>query len=282
MIDELVADVSAAVVSREVQRAQSQALPTLKSYTLLLGAIALMHRLSRSDFEKARHLLDALIERASRQAIPQAWLAEWHVLRVQQGWSPDPEQDARMALQCTARALDTDPMCSLALAVDGLVHTNLLKRLDIAEERYDRATETNPSNSLAWLLKGTLHSFKGEGPPAVRCTQRALKLSPLDPHRYFYDSLAATAHLAAHQFERALKLAERSLRANRTHTSTLRALVVAQWQLGHHEDARRTLQDLLRLEPSLTVSGWLERSPSAPYDIGKEWAEIFRQIGVPA
>jgi class 3 adenylate cyclase/TolB-like protein/Tfp pilus assembly protein PilF len=281
LIDRLVADVSAAVEARELQRAQSQALPTLKSYTLLLGAIALMHRLSLSDFERARRMLDTLIDRASRQAIPQAWLAKWHVLRVQQGWSPDPEQDARMALRCTAQALDTDPDCSLALAIDGFVHTNLLKQLDVAEERYDRAIRTTPSEPLAWLLKGTLHAFRGEGTQAVKSTQRALRLSPLDPHRYFYDSLAATAHLAAHDFERALKLAERSLRANRTHTSTLRAMAIAQWRLGRHHEARATMQDLLALEPTLTVGRWRARSPAAGFEIGREWAEALREAGLP-
>ena len=282
LIGEIVRDVGAAVMSRELQRAQSQALPTLKSYTLLMAAIALMHRLSLHDFEEAHKLLEALIERASRQSVPHAWLAKWHVLRVQQGWSDDPEKDGQKALECTKRALDVDPDSSLALAIDGLVHTHLMKRHDVAQDRYDLAIEKNPNDSLAWLLKGTQHAFMGEGDEAVEFTQRALKLSPLDPHRYFYDSLAATACLAARQYEDALALARRSLRANRTHTSTLRAVAVAQWQLDHKDSARETAQELLRLEPDLTVSGWLSRSPSAPYPIGEEWASILRQIGLPA
>jgi adenylate cyclase len=281
LIDHVVAAVEAAVMSREVQRAYSQSLPTLKSYTLMIAAIALMHRLSPHDFEEARRLLETLVQRAPRQPVPQAWLAKWHVLRVQQGWSANPKEDAALALQCTRRALDTDPHCSLALAIDGFVHTNLLKQLDVALERYELALRTNPSDSLAWLLKGTLHAFKGEGIQAVTCTHRALRLSPLDPHRYFYDSLAATAHLSAHQFDRALKAAQRSLRANRTHTSTLRAMAVAQWHLGHHEAAREAARELLKLEPSFTVTGWIERSPSSAYGIGKEWAETFREIGLP-
>jgi adenylate cyclase len=281
LIGRVIADVSAAVRSRELQRARSQALPTLKCYTLLMGAIALMHRLSLRDFEEARELLQALIDRARRQPVPLAWLAKWHVLRVQQGWSASPQQDAQLALQCTKQALDVDPDCSLALAVDGFVHTNLLKRLDIAQERYELAIQINPNDSLAWLLKGTMHAFRGEGEQAVEGTQRALKLSPLDPHRYFYDSLAATAHLAARQYDQALSLAQRSLRANRAHTSTLRAKAIAEWQLGLREVARTTAQELLRLEPDLTVSGWLKRSPSASFSIGKEWMDVLRQVGVP-
>lgn len=281
LIDEIAANVSAAVMVSELQRAQSQALPTLKSYTLLIAAVALMHRLSPYDFDEARKLLEALIERAPRQAIPRAWLAKWHVLRVQQGWSEDSQHDAQLALQCTKQALDIDPYCSLALAIDGFVHTNLLKKLDIAKERYELALLTNPNDSLAWLLKGTLHAFKDEGQQAVSCTQRARKLSPLDPHRYFYDSLSATAHLAAHQYDRALKLAQRSLKSNCTHTSTLRAMAIAQWQLGFHDDARHSVERLMRLEPRLTIRSWRERSPSAGYEIGEEWASVLQQAGVP-
>jgi adenylate cyclase len=281
LVGRVVEDVRSAVMSRELQRARSQALPTLRSYTLLMAAVTLMHRLSAHDFEDARRLLEALLDRATRQPVAQAWLANWHVLRVQQGWSVDPAQDAQIALGCTKRALDADPQCSLALAIDGFVHTNLLKRLDVAQERYELALQANPNNSLAWLLKGTMHAFMGDGKPAVECTQRALKLSPLDPHRYFYDSLAATAHLAAHQFDHALSLAQRSLRANRTHTSTLRALAIAQWHLGLEHDARQTLQELRRLEPTLTVDGYRRRTPAAPYRTGSEWSNALREAGLP-
>jgi adenylate cyclase len=281
LIGHLVAEISTAVVTRELQRSKLQPLPTLRSYTLLMGAIALMHRLSLRDFEEARQLLQTLIDRGIRQPIPYAWLANWHVLRVQQGWSVDEREDAYLALEATKRALDMDPECSLALAIDGFVHTNLLKKLDVAQERYNQAILANPSNSLAWLLKGTLHAFMGDGQQAVDNTQRALKLTPLDPHRYFYDSLAATACIAAGQYGHALELAQRSLRANRKHTSTVRAMAVSQWQLGLHDQARQTAQELLKLEPTFTVSRWLERAPSAPYRLGREVADVLKRMGIP-
>ena len=281
LIGRVVADACSGIVSSELRRARSQALPTLKSYTLLIGAIALMHRMSRRDFEEARKLLNTLSDRATRQSIAHAWLANWHVLRMQQGWTDDPQRDARHALACAERALDTDPESSLALAINGLVHTHFSKQFDVAQRHYALAVQVNPNDSLAWLLKGTLHAFMGEGQQAVSNTQRALTLSPLDLHGYYYDSLAATACNAAGQYRDALALAERSLRANRQHTSTLRTKAIAQWQLGLHEDARKTAQDLLVLEPNLTVSGWLRRSPSAPFSTGIEWASLLRKIGVP-
>jgi len=281
LVDRIVVEVSGAVLARELERTQTQALPTLQSYTLMMAAIALMHRLSFQDFDRAREMLQALIERAPRRAVPQAWLAKWHVMRVWQGWSEDPAKDTQNALACTRLALDADPNCSLALAIDGMVHTNLAKKLDVAKERYELALRANPNDPLAWVLSGTLHAFKGEGREAMRATQHALRLSPLDPQRYFYESLAATAALSAQKYERAIALAQHSLRANRTHASTLRAMAIAQWELGRAEDARKTVQDLMKVEPTLTVSKYLERSPASAYETGRIWSNALRSAGVP-
>lgn len=281
LIDRVVAEVSRAVMARELERTQSQSLQTLETCTLLMSAITLMHRLSLSDFQRARQMLLTVAQRAPRHAIPQAWLAKWHVLRVWQSWSEDPTVDTRLAQDFSQRALDNDSHCSLALAIDGFVQTNLLKALDVAQERYELALQVNPNDSLAWLLSGTLHAFKGEGRPAVKATQHALRLSPLDPHRYFYDALAASAELSAGRYDRAIALARRSLRANRLHASTFRALAIAQWQSGHEQDARKTVVELMKVEPLLTVRSWLQRSPSSDYPIGIMCANALRCAGVP-
>jgi adenylate cyclase len=277
----VVAEVTSAVRVREIERAQTRALPTLESYTLLIGAIALMHRLSPHDFDRARQMLEVLTERAPRLAVPQAWFAKWHVLRVQQGWSEDARAEALLAQQRSRRALDDDPQCSLALAIDGFINTNLLRRLDIASERYSLALESNPNDSLAWLLKGTMHAFKGEAAEAVEMTARARALSPLDPLRYFYESLSATAALAAQDYVQAEALAEHSYRLNRKHASTLRALAISRWQLGKHDAARQMIQELLAIEPSFTITRFVERSPSTGYWTGKVWSETLRLAGAP-
>jgi class 3 adenylate cyclase/tetratricopeptide (TPR) repeat protein len=281
LIGRVVADVSAAIITRELQRSQSQPLPSLKAYSLLLGAIALMYRGSLPEFEQAHQLLQGLIDRGIRHAVPYAWIANWHVLRLVQGWSPDHHREGAQALECTKRSLDADPENSLALAIDGFVHTHLLHKLDVAEERYNLALSANPNNSLAWLLRGTLFAFMDDAPRAVHDTRRALQLSPLHPQRYFYDSLAASACVTARQYDRAYDLAQQSLRANRKHTSTLRVMAVAQWHLGMHDDARRTIRDLLALEPNLTVSGWLKRSAGAATETAKDFVRVFRLTGVP-
>ena len=265
---------------RELQRSQGKAPQSLQNHTLLLSSIALMHRISPLAFQRAQQLLQVLIERTPRLASPYAWLAKWHVLRVTQGWSPDRQADGKSALENTKRALDRDATSSLAMTVEGQVNTYILKRLDIAEQFYGQALQSNPNDSLAWLLKGTLHAFRDEGKDAVRHTRHALKLSPLDPLQFYFDCHAASALLSTGQYEKALA-PDTLLRLNRTHASTLRVLVTATWQLGLVEQARDYVTQHMKLDPTFRVSTYLERSPSAGYEFGKRVATALIEAGAP-
>ena len=277
----LVSEACAAMMVRELQRSQGKAPQSLQNHTLLLSSIALMHRISPLAFERSQQLLQVLIERTPRLASPYAWMAKWHVLRVTQGWSSDAQADGKAALDNTKRALDRDATLSLAMTVEGQVNTYILKRLDIAEQLYAQALQSNPNDSLAWLLKGTLHAFRDEGKEALRHTRHALKLSPLDPLKYYFLTHAAGASLSARQYQRALALATESLRLNRTHGSTVRVLITALWHLGREEEAQTLGQSLLQLDPSFTISNYLLNAPSAPFTFGKSVVTALRGAGLP-
>jgi class 3 adenylate cyclase len=282
LVGSLVAGASHAIMNTEIGRATSRALPTLDASTLLLGGIGLMHRSDPRDFDKARQAFAHLIERYPRFSAPYAYLAHWHVFKVAQGWFTSLEKEATSALDRVNRALDIDPGDSLALTVHGMVHTNLLRKHDIAKESYDLALQKNPNAGLAWLHRGTLWAFQGRGREAMEQTQRAVALSPLDPWRYYYDSLCATAALSARDYKRAIELARRSLQANRTHVSTLRVIAIAASELGQMDEARDTVMELRKLDPSLTVSGYLARSPARNFETGALWAEALRRAELPA
>jgi adenylate cyclase len=282
LVTSIVAGVAGALMNSEIWRAKSRALPTLDAYTLLLGGIGLMHRSDPRDFGRSRQVFEHLIDRYPRYAAPYAYLAEWHVFKVTQGWFTSLEEEAVSALDWINRALDLDCADSLELMVNGLVHTNLLRRHDLARTSYDQALQKNPNEGLAWLHRGTLLAFQGRGHEAIEETGRAVELSPLDPWRYYYDSLRATAALAARDYERAIELARSSLRSNPTHASTLRVMTIALSELGRIGEARASLTEIRRLDPSLTVNGYLARSPAASYETGKIWSQALRRAGLPA
>jgi tetratricopeptide (TPR) repeat protein len=131
------------------------------------------------------------------------------------------------------------------------------------------------------LLKGVTHAFSDEGAAAATAAARAMRLSPLDPRRSYYDAMAATAELAAGQYDRVIEYAKRSLRANRLHASTLRALATAQWLSGQHADARQTVTQLLAVDPGFRVSSYLANHPAMDSEFGRAAADALRRAGVP-
>ncbi len=278
---ELIDKISDHVIGNEIKRTLTGTTSSLEAYSLMISAIRLIHRESRSDFTRARKMLQTVIERHVNSPAPYAWLAKWHVLEFNRGWNTNQQAVAENAIWCTQRALEVDSHCSLALTIDGFVHTNILKDLEVGNDRYEQALTLNPNESLAWLLKGTLNAFKGAGETALNETNKARHLSPLDPLKYYYESLSATAALAAEKYELAIELALSSLRVNRMHTSTLRALAIAQSELGQMGDAKETVSRILKLDPTLTVRNYLERSPSRDYLIGEKWSKALGRAGLP-
>ncbi|MDA9424094.1 MULTISPECIES: adenylate/guanylate cyclase domain-containing protein [Bradyrhizobium] len=277
----IAAAVHLSVFDAEVEHILTQPLPTLESYSLLLGSIRLMHRSSREEFLQTRKVLDELINRHGRIAAPRAWLANWYILRMTRGWSEDRKREATEALSATRAALDRDPSDALALATEGFVYCHMLKDLDAARRRCEQAVDANPSHALGWLYRGTVNAFKGEGEAAVEATRRALELSPLDPQRYYFESLGATALLSAHRYEEAEKLARSSLVLNRMHPSTWRVLAIALVSQGRIAEAREALGKMRELEPQLTVDRYIGRLPNAQLETGRYWARCLEVAGLP-
>ncbi len=277
----IVLQISRTVLAFELERATTQPLPALESYTLLFGAISLMHRQSPADFKRAKAMLDELAYRNARSALPHSWIAKWHVLRVAQGWSPNAGEEAQFALASVQRALDANPQNSLALAIGGHVHGYLLRDAKAAGQRYEEALAANPNESLAWLYSSVWHAYRGEGSVADKAASVALRLSPLDPMKYYFDSLSATAVLADQNWTRAEELARRSIRANRTHASTWRTLAYALVAQDKLEEARSAVTQLRAIEPAYSVKTFWERFPGRDGPMAAPWAAALQVAGLP-
>ena len=273
-------EVLAALTHTELTIAHGRPLPNLAAHTLYLSAVTFLHRFSRNEFDRARQMLDTLRERAPRNSAPAAWLARWHVFRIVQGWSTDVQRDGAQASDYAKRALDHDPRSSLALAMAGSVEAGVNRNMSAARGYYDKALACNPNEPLAWLLKGVAHGFMGEASEALRSSETSLQLSPLDPLRFYYDSLSSAAAMGAEDYARAIILAQRAIRSNRMHGSAYRTLAIAQMMLGDVAKASETVSQLLSVEPSSTVAQFRARS-AVQSERNAQFATALAAAGLP-
>lgn len=268
-------------VGEAVRMTRFKPLANLESHTLLMAAIALMQDMRPEQFQSAHDLLSMLQEREPSHPLALAWMGFWHVMRVQKGLSPDRQADSEAASQLAASALNADPAFSLAHTLKGMIASHLLCRFDQAEECYDMALKDNPNEALALLLKGAMKAFQNAPEEAVKYTDAARKLAPLGPQAYYFDALAATAHLTAGHYRRAIALADRSLQANAGYPSTLRTKAIALEMCGREAEARDVVKELLNVAPEFTLRRYRREHPAAVMPVGRDWARALRAAGVP-
>lgn len=245
-----------ALMDATIRRAMVVPVPQLDSNALLLGGIALMHRSTARDLERSRELLEAVTDRHGRVATPWAWMAKWHILNIIQGRSADAPAEFRRAIDIADRALDLEPHSSLALAIKGHVQCHLGVDLDLSRQMLLQATDLNPNDHNAWLYAGFWSTMWGDPADAVRESERALELSPLDPQRFFIEMLVAHAYHAVNDLEKAIEMCRRSLRRNGYYLASLRLLMTALYESGKTEEARQVFGKILALQPGMTLSGF--------------------------
>jgi adenylate cyclase len=270
-----------AILTREVEAALTQPLPTLQSYSLMLGGINLIHRHGAKEFNRGLEILNHLEHLHNRSSIVASWKAMWYVLAVTRGVNSDKNKDANIALQLTKKAFEADPMNSMAQAVEGFVYLHLKKDIPTALARLNSSTETNPNDSIGWLFKGVAHSFLDQASLAVLASEKALTLSPLDPQQYYFESLAASSAIVDKNYSSAIELCKSSIRRNSMHLHTYRALVTAYWYSGQSVNAKITAKTLLQIAPNFNIDSFSETSASADTQFGKKMVLALLEAGIP-
>ena len=265
----------------EMNRIRVKRPDSLEAYDLFLRAQENMHNSARSVFETSEALFDAAIAKDPHYAAALAWRAYWHVLRVGQGWSPDPADDAMQADWFARTAIERNSMEPMALAVHGHVASYLYKDFDLAFRRFETALRINANAAPAWLWSAAAQVWIGNGSRAIEEINKAMALSPYDPLIYAYDNIAGMAYLVDGQYERAIECALRSLRENRTYTSAYRLLVIALVLAGREDEARASARRLLELEPGLTVAGFRRRYPGSDSPHADLFCDALARAGIP-
>ncbi|KIC45619.1 hypothetical protein RA28_07785 [Ruegeria sp. ANG-S4] len=226
------------------------------AYDDYLKALDQIGGLERQPFDEARiHLSRAMMGDPGFSSA-YAWAARWHSLRVGQGWSDDPQRDANEAINLAKRAIGLDEQNALALATYGHVKGYMFGDFETAISYLDRARETNPNSSIAWLLSSVTLSSLGRTDEAIHAAERALRLSPLDQRLFIYYVFLGITCYDAGEFERAVMWLSRGLAENPRYTSALRTLAVSHIALDQIDEARSAVNRLMELEPGFRMSSF--------------------------
>jgi tetratricopeptide (TPR) repeat protein len=130
------------------------------------------------------------------------------------------------------------------------------------------------------VLSGLALAYEGRHEAAIRRGEEAHRLSPFDPHHFFYDACLMVPHLALGQFERVVELARRAASLNPSLSATYKGYLSALGHLGASEERETVRAKLLALEPGFTVRAALARSPLRRAADRALYAEGLRRAGL--
>src|SRR5262249_8315504 len=276
----VVSTIAPQVREAELRRVLRKRPDNTQAYDCLLRGMAQRYHLNLEDFNEARTWLERAIGLDPGYAAPYALLADWHSIRVNQGWSPDPAADNTEVIRLATAALERDSFDAMALALCGHVKSLLLHEFDDAIALFDRAISASPSSAIAWTRSSPTYSYIGDASEAIRRAEQGLQLSPLDLHIFFAHGILSLALYVAGEYEEGIRGARKAREENPRWTANLRFLAANLSAAGHLDDAREVGQALLAVEPGFRVDRFSE-SYALRDPLRARFADHLRQAGLP-
>ena len=264
------------------QEAISQGPHDSSAYALMLRAIPAIYRLVRPGYLEAGQLLARAARLAPDMAAVFSWWACWHAFLVGQGWADAPQAAMNRAGELAERAVSLDPGCARALSIAAYVRSFVLHK-DIAETiaLHERALALNPNLPFAWAVSALSLTYAGQHVTAVAHALQARRLSPFDPHGFFFDNTLMVPSLMLGDFETVVAAGRRALGLNPSMSSTCKGLLAALGHLGRDAEAFEVRTQLLALEPGFSLAEATTRSAlRRPEDLFV-YVEGLRKAGLP-
>jgi tetratricopeptide (TPR) repeat protein len=134
---------------------------------------------------------------------------------------------------------------------------------------------------MAWALSAIAFAYLGDPEEAERRNNRYKKLSPLDPHAFFFDAFFILIHLLKRDYESAVAVGRSVSEMNPSFSATYKPYLAALGHLGRTQEAAVVRRRLLAIEPDFTVERFIGTSPLERESDRDHYAEGLRLAGVP-
>jgi TolB-like protein len=235
----------------ERQKALRAGSRDLRAWDCYHLGVAHFFRFTTEGNREAQRLLQQSRELDPDFGEAHAWWAYAVVLGMVH-WDTEPSDDLLdRALAATKRALDLDDQNAVFYA--------LKARVQLARGEYDRAIAENeiaiglnPTLAAAHCGLADSLAYEGRYEEAIEGFQRAIDLSPNDPQRWAFLTYGALALIFMGDHEAAIKWADRASVIPNCQYWTTAHKAVALALLDRHDDARKTVEQLLKEKPEFS------------------------------
>jgi TolB-like protein len=280
--ESVVAAIEPALRFAEMERRKHSRPNTLDAYDLLLRAYGLESQFTAESMAAALDCLDQALAIDPAYAPAMAAAAYCHAQRHFQGWVPRDDSHRAEGIRLAWRAVELAPGDAQVLWMAAFaVWTMAQQGREASRALFSRSLMINPNSAMALALGGWVETMRGNQGTGRAMIERARRLNPRDPRGWFMSGAMAIAAIMDENYPEAVIWAEKALIQNRRFAVALRVLAVALVKVGQRDRAAQVVQDMLTIEPELTISGFLTRISVPDETMARTYTEALREAGLP-
>ena len=265
----------------EMARSASRHSTPEDAYDIYLRGLSSMHRWTDEDSQQAIDLFNESVRMAPNFAAAYAMAVRCYSLRKASGWVRDRKRETEAARRFSRLAADLagDDALPLTMAATGFgfVAGEPEKGIRLIE----RALQLNPNFSIAWFFSGWLNVWLGLHETAIEHFSTAMRLSPHDPQFGMMQGGTACAHLLMKRHEMAITWAEKAVIAQPHYWIAWCVLAAARAMTGDIDGSKASLDHVMKIEPSLNSSNFLDFFPLRRAEDINLWARSLKAAGLP-
>jgi len=268
------------ILSNTAMKTEKRSATDLSIWDLIVRAGHFLHQFTPEGIAEARRLAGEILERDPESAVAMMMIANYLSHEAFLGYSNDPMQSLRTALDIVKRSLEIFEGDAQAHWVKGNLDMYFLHQPEVALDEYRRSLELNPNHHLALANLGVAEAFIGDPDKGIGCIERSLRANPRDPAIFFRFGELAICHFIAGRYEEAVKMGDKGLMHRSSYKSAHLIKAICQAHLGQIEAAHETLAIWRDLSPNATIATVYKPPFRKPEDL-ERYCEGLRLAGLP-
>jgi TolB-like protein/class 3 adenylate cyclase/cytochrome c-type biogenesis protein CcmH/NrfG len=271
--DEVVGKIVDALVGRFAPAPPRKRPASMAAYDLTVRARMLVAQ-SPHAAQEARLLLQQAIALDPGYAEAHRWLA-FYFWEAWTTWAEPLEPNRANAVAAAEAAVALDPHDAGNRYVLG--HLRAYQgRWGESDTEFAAALKVDPNYADAWAFLSDVSVLRGRPKDAIEQIQKALRLNPHPPGRYYW--LLGAAQYASHQYDGAAA----TLRRESTYRSgSRRTLAAALARLGRLDEARQEAKLFMASNPNFTISAWVASHPFPDDATRQHFVDGYKMAGLP-
>jgi len=268
----VVAIIEPALRKAEIERVKRKRPDYYDAYDLYLRALAHMYEVKPESRAAALGFVEHALKIDPNYAEAHG-VAAWcyFAKSLWEGSLPEPHREAMLRHGRAVQERQTEDASTLAHAAIALALAT--GDYDAALAMIDRAISINPSSAHAYGHGSVINTWAGYYDKSIELSDRALRLSPLDPLSVMPLAGQAGARMMKGQYDEAVGYARRALQVYPTHSPSFLITIASLMCLGRKEEARAAAQQFLAISPTYRI---IPNSPVLGHFVGE-----LRDAGLP-